>query len=150
MFFSLNPNILPQIRLMNCATIEMPYIHQKRKADEYILYIIRKGTMYLMENGEKYVLTEGDFFLLDPLYIHKGYKAAYCEYYYIHFKHADIHKIEESLENSIIQEILENRNDSLQSNSFSYDTYERDKLVIPKKYHFSNYNSFITDYLFIK
>lgn len=144
MFYCLNPNILPKIRLINSTTIDLPYVHKKRKADEYILYIIRKGSMYIIENGEKYILTEGDFFLLDPSYIHEGYKGSYCEYYYIHFKHSDIHKMEESLKASITQEILENRNDSLQSNSFSYDIYEKDKLLIPKKYHFSNYNSFIT------
>lgn len=144
MFYCLNPNILPKIRLINSTTIDLPYVHKRRKADEYILYIIRKGSMYIIENGEKYILTEGDFFLLDPSYIHEGYKGSYCEYYYIHFKHSDIHKMEESLKASITQEILENRNDSLQSNSFSYDIYEKDKLLIPKKYHFSNYNSFIT------
>lgn len=144
MFYCLNPNILPKIRLINSTTIDLPYVHKRRKADEYILYIIRKGSMYIVENGEKYILTEGDFFLLDPSYIHEGYKGSYCEYYYIHFKHSDIHKMEESLKASITQEILENRNDSLQSNSFSYDIYEKDKLLIPKKYHFSNYNSFIT------
>ncbi len=144
MFYCLNPNILPQIRLINSTTIDLPYVHKRRKADEYILYIIRKGSMYIIENGEKYILIEGDFFLFDPSYIHEGYKGAYCEYYYIHFKHSDIHEIEESLKYSITQEILENRNDSLQSNSFSYDIYEKDKLLIPKRYHFSNYNSFIT------
>lgn len=144
MLYCLNPNILPKIRLINSATIDLPYIHKRRKADEYILYIIRKGSMYIIENGEKYILKEGDFFLLDPSYIHEGYKGSYCEYYYIHFKHSDIHKMDESLKASITQEILENRNDSLQSNSFSYDIYEKDKLLIPKKYHFSNYNNFIT------
>lgn len=144
MFYCLNPNILPKIRLINSTTIDLPYVHKRRKADEYILYIIRKGSMYIIENGEKYILTEGDFFLLDPSYIHEGYKGSYCEYYYIHFKHSDIHKMDESLKASITQEILENRNDSLQSNSFSYEIYEKDKLIIPKKYHFSNYNSFIT------
>ncbi|OOM73529.1 arabinose operon regulatory protein [Clostridium puniceum] len=144
MFYCLNPNILPKIRLINFAIIDLPYVHKRRKAEEYILYIIRKGSMYIIENGKKYILTEGDFFLLDPSYIHEGYKGAYCEYYYIHFQHFDIHKMEEYLKPSITQEILKNRNDLLQSNSFSYDIYEKDKLLIPKIYHFSNYNSFIT------
>lgn len=144
MFFELNPNILPQIRLVNSVTIEKPYIHKRRKANEYILYIIRKGSMYIIEDGQKYVLTEGDCFLLDPRYIHEGYKASYCEYYYIHFQHAEICRIEELLKDSVLQKILNKRNDYLQSNSFSYDIYIEEKLLIPKKYHFSNYNSFIT------
>lgn len=144
MFFKLNPNILPQIRLINYVTIDKPYIHKSRKANEYILYIIRKGSMYIIEDGKKYVLTEGDCFLLDPLYIHEGYKSSYCEYYYIHFEHPQIYRIEELLKDSILQEFLDNRNDYLQSNSFSYDIYIEEKLLIPKKYHFLNYNSFIT------
>lgn len=144
MFFSLNPNILPQIRLINSVTIDLPYIHKRRKANEYILYIIRKGNMYIIEDGKKYVLTEGDFFLLDPSYIHEGYKAAHCEYYYIHFQHQQIYKTENISKDLVIQKLLESRNDYLQSNSFSYDIYKTEKLLIPKKYSFVNYNSFIT------
>lgn len=144
MFFSLNPNILPQIRLINSATIDLPYIHKRRKANEYILYIIRKGNMYIIEDGKKYVLSEGDFFLLDPSYIHEGYKAAHCEYYYIHFQHQQIYKTENISKDLVIQKLLESRNDYLQSNSFSYDIYKTEKLLIPKKYSFVNYNSFIT------
>ena len=119
MFFSLNPNILPQIRLINSVTIDLPYIHKRRKANEYILYIIRKGNMYIIEDGKKYVLTEGDFFLLDPSYVHEGYKAAYCEYFYIHFQHDQIYKTENMPKDLVIQKVLESRNDYLQSNSFS-------------------------------
>lgn len=144
MFFSLNPNILPQIRLINSVTIDLPYIHKRRKANEYILYIIRKGNMYIIEDGKKYVLTEGDFFILDPSYIHEGYKAAHCEYYYIHFQHQQIYRTENMPKDLVIQELLESRNDYLQSNSFSYDIYKTEKLLIPKKYSFVNYNSFIT------
>jgi len=42
MFYCLNPNILLKIRLINSTTIDLPYVHKRRKADEYILYIIRK------------------------------------------------------------------------------------------------------------
>lgn len=144
MIYCLNANILPQIRLINSVTIQFPYIHKRRKANEYILYIIRKGSMYLIEDGQKHVLNEGDFFLLDPSYIHEGYKSSYCEYYYIHFKHSQIYKIEEEVKDSIIDKILDNHSKYLQSDSFSYESYENEELLIPKKYHFSNYNSFIT------
>ena len=100
--------------------------------------------MYIIEHGKKYVLTEGDFFLLDPSYIHEGYKAAHCEYYYIHFQHSQIYKTENMPKDLMIQKLLESRNDYLQSNSFSYDIYKTEKLLIPKKYSFMNYNSFIT------
>lgn len=143
MLFRINANQNMKIRLMNTAIIQPPYVHNKRKADEYIVYVIKKGTMYLMENQIKYVLSPGDFIVLDPDYIHQGYMPSYCEYYYIHFRHDMVRKEEWLSEQDNNMAIIARRNDSLKSDPYSYTTCENSELYVPKYYHFANYSVFI-------
>ncbi|MHB8129485.1 MAG: AraC family transcriptional regulator [Mobilitalea sp.] len=143
MLYQLDTSQMLKIRLMNTATIMPPYVHNRRQADEYIIYVIQKGKMYLSENNTKYILAPGDFFMLDPEYIHEGYQASYCEYYYIHFRHEQIQKIEFASEQDKTMAIITKRNDSLKSDPFSYLSYDDDKILFPKYYHFSNYSDFI-------
>ena len=41
MFYLMNPQILPSVRLADSVVIEPPYVHKRRKTDEYILYLIK-------------------------------------------------------------------------------------------------------------
>lgn len=143
MLYCLDPNIIPKIRLINSAIVNPPYIHERRSIDEYVLYIVKKGRLYIFENGIKYELFEGDFFLLDMEYSHEGYKASYCEYYYIHFQHNAVKSLEFRDENQILMMLQERRNQVLSSTPYSYDEYRKDQLLLPKHFHFSNYNDFI-------
>ncbi|MFQ7549467.1 MAG: hypothetical protein ACLRMZ_03045 [Blautia marasmi] len=49
MYYEINANILPQIRLVDTAVLEPPYVHRRRQPDEYILYIMKQGVLYLRE-----------------------------------------------------------------------------------------------------
>lgn len=95
MFYRINLQYLPSVRLADSVVIEPPYVHRRRKADEYIVYLIKKGVMYLEENGETVTLQPGDMYVLDPRYIHVGVKASWCEYFYVHFRHPDMEPLEE-------------------------------------------------------
>ena len=66
MFYRMNPRILPSVRLADSVVIEPPYVHRRRKAGEYIVYLIKKGVMYLEEDGRAVTLQPGDVFVLDP------------------------------------------------------------------------------------
>jgi len=144
MHFELNPRQIPEVRLMNTAIIQPPFVHNRRKANEYIIYLIKKGEMYLRENGREYLLTPGDFLLLDTAYYHEGYKPSYCEYYYIHFKQESITRVEEGgKEEEFVKLILSKHNDSLKSDPFSYSTIEKDSLLLPKYYHFTSTGDYI-------
>lgn len=81
MFYRMNPRILPSVRLADSVVIEPPYVHRRRKADEYIVYLIKKGVMYLEEDGRAVTLQPGDVFVLDPRFTHVGVKASWCEYF---------------------------------------------------------------------
>ena len=142
-FYEMNPDHLLSVRLINTARIQPPFVHNKRKTDEYIVYVIKKGKMYLAENNKKYTLVPGDFILLDLDYYHQGYKASECEYFYIHFRYENMIKRLHEENQTLTQLVLQSRNESLKSDPFSYCTLESDKVMIPKFYHFKNYSDFI-------
>ncbi len=143
MFYRLETGLIPMVRLMNTAIIQPPYIHNRRQADEFIVYVIKKGKMFLRENEIQYVLVPGDFLVLDPEYVHEGYQSSYCEYFYIHFRHQRLLRIAYPSEQETLMEIIAKRNDTLKSDPFSYTTCDEDGLILPKYYHFSNYSDFI-------
>ena len=143
MFYQFDTSLTPKVRLMNTAVIHPPYIHNRRQADEYIVYVIKKGKMFIRENNIPYELVPGDFFVLDPDYIHEGYQASYCEYFYIHFHHDQMQRIIYPSEQETLMDIIARRNDTLKSDPFSYSTCEEGGLMLPKYYHFTNYSDFI-------
>lgn len=143
MYFELNPRHIPKVRLMNTAVIQPPFVHNKRRAEEYIIYVIKKGEMYLKENNKEYRLQPGDFLILDLEYYHEGYKASRCEYYYIHFGQDAVKRIADAREEEYMKLILERHNNSLKSDPFSYVTIEKDTLLLPKYYHFGSTGDFI-------
>lgn len=143
MLFTLDPDRMIKVRLMNSAVIQPPYVHNKRRVDEYIIYIIKKGKMFLYENNIKYTLLPGDFILLDKEFYHEGYKPSYCEYFYIHFRHEAFSKISCDTEQDLMNILHSKRNDSLKSDPFSYTTMENDRIMLPKYFHFPNYSDLL-------
>ena len=74
-YFSADMKHLPEIVLIDDVTISSPYVHYRRKPEEYILYYIYDGEMYLTEGDTAYVLTKGDILLLDQKPVHYGRKT---------------------------------------------------------------------------
>jgi YesN/AraC family two-component response regulator len=119
MIFSLDAGIAPNVRLIGRIVYAKPWLHFTRVIDEYVLYIIKSGEMYIQEADCKYALKEGDFLLLEPNLLHKGYKKANCDYYYIHFKNPSIRRIEDRPQDDIVHEMLAKRKQSLTSDYLS-------------------------------
>lgn len=76
---------LPIVTLSNIVDIKPPYIHFRRQPNEYILYYIISGEMYLKQGDTEYVLSEHDYIVLDPEFEHVGYKSSVAKFLYIHF-----------------------------------------------------------------
>jgi len=130
MYYEMNCQILPQVRLVEKAVLEPPYVHKRRRADEFILYIMVKGVLFLQENGKKYILKEGDMILLDPEFEHEGLKASECEYYYIHFQHPQMKR--RHMDAHFVEKCLWQRNESLQEDGGSWQRYQDSGLCFPK------------------
>ena len=90
MLFSYNADLLPKVRMLGQIRYNDPWIHFSRCINEWVLYVIRDGDLYLQEDGVCYHLSAGDFFLLEPGLTHEGYQRAACDYYYAHFTHPDM------------------------------------------------------------
>lgn len=90
MLFSYNADLLPKVRMLGQIRYSDPWIHFSRCINEWVLYVIRDGDLYLQEDGVRYHLSVGDFFLLEPGLTHEGYQRAACDYYYAHFTHPDM------------------------------------------------------------
>ncbi len=137
MILSFNLNELPVMTHFGYVSYKEPWIHFKRLTDEYLLYFIKSGELNMDENGNRYTLRKGDFFLLQAGLMHSGFKKACCDYFYIHFKHSDIHEVSKS-NNEILEDISMNRSTYLSSNLAQYSADQMKACYIPKHYHMSN------------
>ena len=55
-YFSADMKHLPEIVLIDDVTISSPYVHYRRKPEEYIFYYIYDGEMYLTEGDTAYAV----------------------------------------------------------------------------------------------
>jgi len=108
----INAEQAPTISLVGYISYTTPWIHFHRTTDEYVLYVIKNGELYLRENNVNYHLKRGDVLLLEPGLHLEGTKKSTCDYYYFHFKHSDMNKVSISnpaeLAKSMLFEQLEN------------------------------------------
>lgn len=110
-----------------------PWVHFARTSNEYVLYVLRDGDLYLEEAGIRYHLTAGDLFLLEPELFHIGYQRATCDYYYIHFTHPEMNRAADDM--MALEAMKEKRRKSL----ISYNLDETDPTdpitYLPKQFH---------------
>ncbi|MCM1988593.1 AraC family transcriptional regulator [Oceanirhabdus seepicola] len=137
MFFEIDLNIIPKVRYIGHVTYNFPWIHFERVIDEFILYIIESGEMYIEEDDKKHHLLPGDCFLLEPNKLHRGYKEACCSYYFIHFKHSSLTKSSLN-KNNICDYLLEARTNSLSSDIFSESISTSYSSYYPKMFTIKN------------
>lgn len=132
MYFCLNTDQIPKISYMNKTDMQEGWIHFLRTAEEYILYFVRRGTMYLREGDRKYEIREGEYILLQPGMTHVGYRESECSYYYIHFGAETLQELSCTEEGKIREVLSENRKLFYQCDPLGYEFYEKSKLIFPK------------------
>jgi len=137
MILSLKTNRLPICRFIGEVNYSEPWTHFKRTIDEYIIYIIKRGTLYIQEEDQKYVLKKNDFFIFEPNTTHFGYQNSTCDYFYIHFTHDDLKRVFNSQED-FIQELYTRRYNAATSNCL-YSSFANDSLCyLPKQTNLQN------------
>lgn len=133
MLISYNAGLLSMVRMLGHIRYSEPWIHFSRTINEYILYVVRDGNMYLQENGVRYHLTAGDFFLLEPGLPHEGYQKASCDYYYAHFTHPDMFRVEDDA--AAMAELAEKRRKTLISYNLDAENPTDSITYLPKLFH---------------
>lgn len=142
MYFTLDSSFLPSVRLADETVIEPPYVHKKRVPGEWIVYLIKKGEMYLEENGVCYHLLGGDFLLLNPDRCHQGRRASRCEYFYIHFDHPGICAVEAD-ECAMHDQMYKERSAALKSDGCCLSKSRQGyTLLLPKYCHIADEAAF--------
>lgn len=133
MLLSYDADVLPKVRMMGHVRYNEPWIHFPRQIDEYVLYVMREGNMYIREAGKEYHLKSGDFFILEPGRFHEGYMKATCDYYFAHFTHPGISRI--CCDDSIaMEELADKRRKTLVSYNLDVNAPTDSITYLPKKY----------------
>lgn len=130
--------VIPKVRLIGRIKYATPWIHFPRMIDEYILYVIREGEMFLEENGVRYHLKAGNAIILEPNRPHEGYQKAPCDYYYVHFKHPGFIHVPESEEKDAMTRLVEKRRDSLASYNLDENDVTDSITYLPKLFSLPN------------
>lgn len=142
-FYHMNAEMLPRIHFVDDTVIKPPYVHKRRKAGEYIVYLVKHGEMFLTEDGAELTLGPGDFCVLDKDRTHQGVRESTCEYYYVHFSHAGFAPVEEKDEGSMMSLLIQERQEALKSNIFAYDRCDNNIIYLPKHWHIPYASDFI-------
>ncbi|QUH29885.1 AraC family transcriptional regulator [Vallitalea guaymasensis] len=119
--FKIKTNILPKTINMGFINYVTPWSHFERVSDEYIMYIIKTGDLYLTVDKKNYHLKENDAIFIEKGLFHTGYKKAPCSYYYIHFEHANIANV--NISNGRINDLMKDIRKRWISSSI-WSTYE--------------------------
>lgn len=141
---SIDTSIVPTVRFMGHVDYTKPWKHFNRTINEYILYIVKSGDLYIKENAKEYHLTKGDLLLLEPNIEHYGFKEAVCHYYYFHFKHPEINRVTDKSYDEISKELIAKRKASLNSEYLNYNSDTSSEFYLPKYYHYENENELIS------
>lgn len=137
MLFLMDAGVLPKVRFLGSVNYRKPWKHFSRILDEYVLYIVRSGELYIREGERDYALMKGDALLLEPGMLHTGYKAACCEYWFVHFKSPCIRPLADALSGELAREVLDKRRSFLTHDSLDEDAGADAGFIFPKVYNYS-------------
>ena len=59
--------------------------HMERQLVDYELMVMEKGTLYIEDEWERYEVREGEWLLMEPTKLQRGYQASKCRFYWMHF-----------------------------------------------------------------
>lgn len=97
--------------------------HMKRVINDYELFIMTEGILYISIDGFNYTLKKGDFLFCLPLSAQEGYKSSECSFYWLHFLNSDGSNSSKLISSS--------------------EPYSYDKIKIPKYGSVKNYEKII-------
>ena len=64
---------------------ENSWKHMERQLVDYELMVIEKGVLYIEDEWERYEVHEGEYLLMSPTKLQRGYRASKCRFYWMHF-----------------------------------------------------------------
>lgn len=127
------------LKYVSCGKLENSdgFLHKARCLNTFVILVSLAGKLYLMEDEYKYTLEPGQFMLLQPGRLHRGYKKSegLVSYYWCHFSVDDGYQLLN--ESDAIRMLSESASDRLIS---------RDIYFIPTHGTISNSSLIILQY----
>ena len=59
--------------------------HMERALVDHELIVMEKGTLYVEDEWERFEVHEGEWLLMEPTKLQKGYQSSKCSFYWMHF-----------------------------------------------------------------
>lgn len=134
LFYKMDSTCMPVVKFTNKVSVKPPHIHIKRQTEEFILYFVLSGEMYLKEGSREYALKPGDMLILDPHLVHCGTKASSCTYFYIHFYHDRMTECS-GPEELVKNELVSSRFAALQTDECTIRKNPASSILLPKHMH---------------
>jgi AraC-like DNA-binding protein len=123
---------IPNVRFVGFISYEKPWMHFERTSEEYILYLIKNGSLYIEEEGKHYHLKKGSCIILEPGKRHVGYQNSICSYYYLHFKYPSLLPLSEEATQDHLKETMIERKTKILENCLLYQNNSNHHSYIPK------------------
>ena len=84
--------------------------HMERTLVDYELIVMEKGTLYIEDEWEQYEVHEGEYLLMKPTRLQRGYRSSKCRFYWLHFlpMHEDGHQ-EQQADDTHVKETADGR-----------------------------------------
>ncbi len=132
--FEIGLGSLLKVSMMGSAVMHSPEEHVERYIQEYILYVIKSGSITLREGDDVVRLVEGDIYLFNRGVYQCAVDCEACEFYYFHF---DIDRMTaHELTPSAYWELeRENLQTFVNHNRYSSDIYDHIRVLIPQHLH---------------
>ncbi len=76
-----------------CGKFKAPsseWIHMTRKLNEYELFLVTEGTLYIADETKKYTVTKNEYLFMPPTEKQYGYAPSDCSFFWFHFSPANI------------------------------------------------------------
>ncbi len=137
MFLRYQLGDMPIVNFTGRVKYKKPWEHFERVSSEYIMFLVVGGDMYIEEEKKFYHLKEGDYLILEPGKRHIGYKAATCDYFFIHFETNRMESVQE--EDKDLDYILFNNKSVIFHDEKSFSDYH---IYFPKHCNIKDSNIF--------
>ena len=141
-------DITRPINFVDAGKCDLPdnFMHYKRNAEYFILYLLIDGEFYLNCDGEDRVFKAGDVFLMPPNTLHYGYKEHAVKLYWLHFTADSFETFNHKQANEFLKENHQNK--ILIPNFFPMNKIENYMVLINQTIGFSKkHKTTISQYL---
>lgn len=132
---------LLKITRLDKSEFKPPQKHITRYTDEYILYVIEKGTLCIEHNGEKMELLEGDVCLFNKGEFQRCLKATECNFYYIHFQTQSFFEKEVTVE-EYCHTVRERKINFVKSDLYGTERYDYIKVLLTQRFNIKDKSQF--------